>query len=296
MFHPRNRHQGRYDFDALVASSPGLAAHIRPNAYGDPSVDFADPAAVKALNRALLKAWYGLTYWDIPDDRLCPALPGRADYVHYAADLLAETNGGKVPAGPRVRALDIGVGANAVYPLIGHGEYGWSFVGADTDRTALESALRIVACNPGLIDRIALRPQQRRDHLLRGVVGDDERFDITFCNPPFHTSADEAAAGSMRKWRNLGKPAGGKTPALNFGGCPEELWCPGGEVAFVVRLIGESAAMPHAANWFTSLVAKSEHLPPILDAVRRSGAAAHRVVEMAQGAKKSRFVAWRFRR
>ena len=50
--HPRNRHQGRYDFPALIKGSPELAAFVIINPYGKQSIDFADPAAVRLFNRA----------------------------------------------------------------------------------------------------------------------------------------------------------------------------------------------------------------------------------------------------
>ena len=77
---------------------------MRPNQFGDESVDFANPAAVKALNRALLRQDYGLDYWDIPAGYLCPPIPGRADYVHYLADLLAADRGGGAPRHGRAGA------------------------------------------------------------------------------------------------------------------------------------------------------------------------------------------------
>ncbi len=294
-FHPRNRHQGRYDFEKLIALLPELATFVMPNPYGDLSIDFANPEAVKALNRALLGVYYGLAYWDIPPGFLCPPIPGRADYIHHLADLLAESRQGEIPRGPGVRVLDIGVGANAVYPIVGHGEYAWSFVGADIDAVALESARRIVESNPQLGGVVTLRRQRSRENIFAGVVTDNDRFDLTVCNPPFHASAEEAGEGSLRKWRNLGKggsPA--QTPALNFGGRAAELWCPGGEVAFVRRMITESARIPMQCRWFTTLVAKSAHLPAIHDALRRAGAAEFRTIDMAQGAKKTRFTAWSF--
>ena len=44
---------------------------------------------MKALNKALLAHFYAVKHWDIPDGFLCPPVPGRADYVHHLADLLA---------------------------------------------------------------------------------------------------------------------------------------------------------------------------------------------------------------
>src|SRR5688572_21763289 len=115
--HPRNRHQARYDFAPLIRTSPELAVFVRPNPYGDESIDFADPAAVTALNRALLKHFYGISYWQIPPGYLCPPIPGRADYIHHVADLLATSHHGSIPHGASVAVLDIGVGANCIYPI-----------------------------------------------------------------------------------------------------------------------------------------------------------------------------------
>ena len=290
--HPRNRHQGRYDFAALIAASPELGRFVVTTAHGERSIEFADPGAVKALNRALLALQYGVARWDIPAGYLCPPIPGRADYVHHLADLLAD--GGEAPRGPAVRIIDIGVGASAIYPLIGQREYGWSFVGVDIDAAALASAARVVADDPALAAAVTLRQQPRRTALLDGVLAPGERFAACLCNPPFHASAAEARAGSQRKWRNLGRAGGGR-PVLNFGGQADELWCPGGEAGFLGRLIAESVRHRDACRWFTALVSRAASLPGLLAALRSAGAS-HRVVEMGQGNKRSRMLAWRFPR
>jgi len=293
--HPRNKHQGRYDFPALIKASPELAAFVIINPYGKQSIDFANPQAVKVFNRALLKQCYGITHWDIPPDYLCPPIPGRADYLHYLADLLAAGNAGGIPRGARIRALDIGVGANCIYPLLGHREYGWQFLGADIAASAIASARAIVQSNPGLGDAIELRQQHDSAHIFQGLLQGDERFDLTLCNPPFHASAKEAASGSKRKWRNLGKlDPKRKLPVLNFGGQAAELWCQGGEAAFVARLIRESAAVGQQVLWFSSLISKAGNLPGVYSALKKTGALQVQTVEMAQGQKQSRFVAWTF--
>lgn len=293
--HPRNRHQGRYDFPALIETSPELTAFVIINPYGKESIDFANPAAVKVFNRALLKRFYGINHWDIPADYLCPPIPGRADYLHYLADLLASSNGGEIPRGAQVRALDIGVGANCIYPLLGNREYGWQFLGSDIDASAIASAKAIVQSNPGLASAIELRQQQDAGHIFQGLLHCDERFDLSLCNPPFHASAEEASSGSKRKWRNLGKlDPKRKLPVLNFGGQAAELWCQGGEAAFVSRLIAESALHAQQVFWFSSLISKASNLPGVYAALKKAGALEVRTVEMAQGQKQSRFVAWTF--
>ena len=292
--HPRNRHQGRYDFPALIKAHPDLARFTLTNPHGKPSIDFANPEAVRVFNRALLKAQYGIQHWDIPTDYLCPPIPGRADYIHVLADLLAEDNAGEIPRGAQVRALDVGVGANCIYPLLGHIDYRWRFLGTDIDATAVASAKTIVQAN-GLGKAITLRLQANRKHILTGMLQDAERFDLTLCNPPFHSSRDEATRGSQRKWKNLGKQDPARTlPVLNFGGQNNELWCEGGEIRFVTQLVAESVQYGERVLWFTSLVSKASNLPGIEAALKKAGAQAQRIVEMGQGQKQSRMVAWSF--
>lgn len=292
--HPRNRHRLGYDFPALVKACPWLEGFREMNPSGGATIDFADPEAVKALNRALFEADYGIPGWDIPPGYLCPPVPGRADYLHHLADLLAEERLGLVPLGSGIRVLDIGVGANAVYPLLGHRDYGWAFVGSDTDPRALEAARRNLAGDARLAGAVELRLQARADRIFEGVVRPGETFELSLCNPPFHGSAAEARAGSQRKWRNL-KGTRAQAPVLNFGGQGGELWCPGGEAAFLGRMIAESARIPGAIGWFTSLVSKSDHLPALRRALRQACATEIRVIPMAQGQKQSRILAWTFR-
>lgn len=285
--HPRNRFRTGYDFPRLIASSPRLAALVAPNAYGDVSVDYANPVAVTALNQALLKDAYGLE-WDVPPGYLCPPIPGRSDYLHHLADLRGTGDGA-------VAVLDIGTGANCIYPLIGAREYGWRFVGSETDPVALQWAKRLVAANPSVSDLIELRLQSSPLACFKGVTKPGERFEFSMCNPPFHESADAAAAGNRRKRRNLGQRKG-PSVVLNFGGQASELWCEGGELGFVGRMIAESAERPNLCRWFTTLVSQAAHLPRLYRSLDDVKALDVMTLEMTPGQKKSRILAWTFRR
>ena len=290
--HARNRFRTGYDFARLAAASPGLARFVARNAYGDPSIDYASPEAVKALNRALLADAYGLRHWDVPPGYLCPPIPGRSDYLHHLADLLADGEPSRIPRGPSVVVLDIGVGANCVYPLIGASEYGWRFVGADVDPVAWRAARSLAAANPSVAGLIECRLQSSPSECFAGIIAPGEVFDASMCNPPFHVSAAEAALGTARKQRHLGVP---RARGRNFGGQAGELWCEGGEVAFVRRLIVQSAAVAARCRWFTTLVSKRARLPRFYEVLRDVGARDVRTIEMAQGQKQSRILAWTFR-
>ena len=81
---------------------------------------------------------------------------------------------------------------------------------------------------------------------------------------------------------------------MNFAGQANELWCEGGELAFIQRMIKESVEFKQNVTWFTCLVSKSEHIKPIEKSLAYFKAEEVKVVNMGQGNKLSRFVAWRF--
>jgi len=293
--HPRNRYVAGYDLAVLTAMVPDLARFVITTPAGTPSIDFANPVAVKALNGALLAADYGIQAWSIPKDYLCPPIPGRGDMLHYLADLLGEGQPDGAPTGESIRVLDIGVGANGVYPLVGHGDYGWRFVGVDVDEVALANLKRILQANPELKQTIELRHQPVPDNIFVGVLRSGEKFDLTLCNPPFHASPSEAREAAQRKLKNLGLAGGkGGAPRLNFGGQNNELWYPGGERAFLTRMAEQSATIAKRCLWFSSLVSKAENLRYLEAALKKLHPADIRIIPMAQGQKVSRVVAWTF--
>ncbi|MGB5864571.1 MAG: 23S rRNA (adenine(1618)-N(6))-methyltransferase RlmF [Sulfitobacter sp.] len=288
MLHPRNKHSEGYDFVRLSAQTPELDAFTIRNPVGQTTIDFRNPLAVRMLNRALLKTHYNIDFWDIPEGYLCPPIPGRVDYIHYLADLLAESNNQEIPRGRHIKALDIGTGASLVYPLTGQSEYDWHFTGVDVDPVAIESGRQICKSNKL---QITLKRQSKPKNIFRGVIEPQDLFHVTLCNPPFHASIEKATKGTQRKWSNLGN---GRSNELNFGGQNAELWYPGGEIKFIALMVEQSMEFAHQCLWFSTLVSKKDNLQPLNRILGRAKVADFKVVEMAQGQKTSRFIAWTF--
>ena len=291
--HERNFHNDRYDFKALIQSEPSLNEFVKPNKYGDLSIDFANPQAVIALNKALLSFFYKVKNWSIPSDYLCPPIPGRSDYIHHIADLLAASNGGKIPKGSNIKGLDVGIGANCIYPIVGVSVYGWSFTGSDIDEVALKSAQNIINSNESLKENIIVKLQTNSKNIFKNIISKEDKFDFTLCNPPFHKSQKDAIAGNKRKVQNLTKQVVSKA-ALNFGGKNNELWCEGGEVAFIKKMIKESKEFSKNCLWFTTLVSRKENLDFIYDALEDIDVLEYKTINMAHGQKISRVIAWTF--
>ena len=300
--HPRNLHNNAYNFSDLVKALPALSKFVISSPKGRETIDFANPLGVKTLNAALLKYYYKIDFWDIPKGYLCPPVPGRADYIHVIADLIGGDN--KPLNAKTVRGLDIGTGANLIYPIIGSQAYGWDFVASDIDEIALKSAMLIQSSNSVLKNKIKIRRQSNPTQIFQGLVNAKEQFTFSMCNPPFHASAQEATAGSQRKNRNLHRnklkrnPAGiAQSPAkakLNFAGQNNELWCKGGELEFIKDMVRQSLEYKEQIKWFTTLVSKKDNLEAIQNALKAVNPAVVKIVNMEQGSKISRIVAWQF--
>ncbi|MEH6680202.1 MAG: 23S rRNA (adenine(1618)-N(6))-methyltransferase RlmF [Sediminicola sp.] len=285
--HLKNLHNSAYDFKRLIGKNPDLAPYVFVNQYGTTTVDFSRTEAVLQLNRALLMLHYGLSNWNVPEGHLCPPVPSRADYIHYLADHIKGDAIGKT-----VKGLDIGTGANAIYAILGAQIYNWKMVGTDISTESMAAANRNIEATGGLSEKIQLRQQSDPAHIFKGILLEGEYYDFTLCNPPFHSSAEDALKGTVRKTENL---HGSAEVGRNFGGTAHELWCNGGEALFIKRMIKESVAYGHQVGWFSSLVSKKEHLPKIISQLRKLKGV-HAIVPMERGNKKTRFIAWKFDR
>lgn len=284
--HLKNIHKGNYDFAALMEAHPDLKQFVHLNQFGIKTIDFANPEAILHLNKALLKKDYGITYWELPDNNLCPPIPGRADYILYLADLLLDN---KVDL-KEVKGLDIGAGASCIYPILAARIFHWKMIGIDINSNSVKSAEDIVRLNSGLKNFIQIKKQPDNAHIFKNLIEEGDNFDFSMCNPPFYSSEEEAFKSNLKKIKGLGIS---EKPSLNFGGKANELWCNGGESLFIKRMIKESVAFQKQVKWFTSLISKKENLPRIYKQLNKLGAA-HQTVEMEQGNKKSRFIAWSF--
>ncbi|MDQ3193332.1 MAG: 23S rRNA (adenine(1618)-N(6))-methyltransferase RlmF [Bacteroidota bacterium] len=291
--HPRNKHRERYNFKELIESYIELAHYVKPNTYGDESLDFFNPKAVKALNTALLKHYYNIDFWSVPENYLCPPIPGRVDYIQYVADLLSRNNNGIIPTGKQIKCLDIGVGASCIYPILGNKEYGWSFVGSDIDPVSIEYASKIIEMNSALQGQIELRVQKNKSDIFYGIIQKEEQFDLCVCNPPFHASLEEAKSANLRKLSNLKNKKVTKA-SLNFGGQNNELWTEGGEEKFVRDMINQSTNFSTSCFWFTTLISKKENLKSAYYELKKAKAIDVKTIEMGQGNKISRILAWTF--
>ena len=149
-------------------------------------------------------------------------------------------------------------------------------MGSDIDPLSIENARKIVTCNPVLAHKIDLRLQKDNRKIFDGIIAPDEYFDVTICNPPFHSSREEAEDGTLRKLSSL-KGETVKKAKLNFGGNANELWCEGGELRFLLNM-----------------GSKEKNLDKLYAKLKAVHASEYKIIRMYQGTKSSRILAWRF--
>lgn len=277
MFHAENRFAGPHDLDALAACTPALKPHLRPHPTAGFTIDWQSPEAVQLLNRALLESAYEVKEWRVASGHLCPAVPGRMEYLVQVVAALAM----KRPV-PRLNLLDVGTGATGIYAVLAAAEWNWEVVASDVDQRSIQALCQITAANP----QLAIQPRLQPDpaSCFAHAIGPHELIDLTVCNPPFYADADEARRERTRAAR------GGEA----FAGTPSELICPGGEHGFLHRMAKESQAWGHRILWFSSLVAQNRHATGLSQSLKKLGAADVRVLPLETAGKRARVVLWTF--
>lgn len=279
-FHPKNKFNYGYDFFKLIKVNPNLKLFVFKNQYDEVTIDFSNPKAVKELNKTLLFTYDIISFWNFPDENLCPPIPGRLDYILHLADLL------KIQKDTTI--LDIGTGATCIYPLLGVAEFNWNFVASDIDIKSLHTAKDIVVEN-NLENKIEIRHQKNKQHILKGIINDEDSLSAVICNPPFYNSAQEATKANTRKNRNLGNKN-----IRNFSGNHNELWYTGGEKAFLHNYLYESSLIKNKRIWFTSLVSKKENVKSLEKSSKKLNVKIFKEIPMQQGNKVTRIVCWQF--
>ncbi|RVX75956.1 hypothetical protein B0A52_00313 [Exophiala mesophila] len=312
---PEDRYKTDVDFTSLALQYPEFAKRLKSNGQ----LDFSDPESVRQLTKSLLHRDFSLKI-DLPDDRLCPPVPNRFNYILFIHHLLASTtptakprrtskssisnpNLQPRPRPPRpILLLDIGTGASAIYPLLGTRQYpNWYFLATELDDKSRSYAHDNITQN-SLSGRIQLIDTDSTGSILIPDLTPDyfrckpsgssssstskSKLDILLTNPPFYTSPSDLALSATSKSR---------PPNSSCTGSPVEMIVAGGEVGFVTRLIRESLLPRNRSSirWFSSMLGKLSSVGRVVGVLRGNGCGNYAVTEFVQGQKTRRWcVAW----
>lgn len=278
--HPRNPYRGKDpNHEQLVDQFPELKQYLRPaKRKGDrPTLALTtNPAAAIAYNCALLKRDFGIN-WSIPVGRLCPPIASRVNYVLWVQDLIKLNRPKTQPSVDRVVGIDIGTGANAIYPLLGTAlDSTWHFVATDVDESALSLAKKNMEANPRLQRRIKLKRVSEDARVQAALPPGDGMIDFCMCNPPFFESALDV------RIRPDGSTAGTRS----------ELVCQGGEEGFVSGIVRDSVKLGRRVRWYTSMFGKKASVKSTLKLIREAGFTNIATTQFLQGRTTRWGIAW----
>ncbi|TEB27288.1 hypothetical protein FA13DRAFT_1794910 [Coprinellus micaceus] len=308
--HPRNPYNEALDFKLLASKYPPLQAHVNQNG----GIDFLDPAAQRALTKAILKTDFDLDV-ELPDDRLCPPVPNRLNYVLWIEDIVEATRKFTNPS-RGVSGLDVGTGASAIYPLLCCRQNPiWKMFATEIDPTSLSRAQRNVSTN-GLDGRIHISRATANDtdssspssHIFGPLFADPNlEIDFTMCNPPFYSSAAEIHNSKTEKEDEAFSVCSGSTNEMiysppcsssssavasslpsPYAECERE----GGEVAFVARMVEESLVKRGRCGWYTSMLGKMSSVPKIVGLLKAVGITNYAVTQFVQGQTRRWALGW----
>ncbi|RXK36723.1 hypothetical protein M231_06030 [Tremella mesenterica] len=270
--HPLNRYRHPPDFSSLAKSYPPLEEYVQNTDHGS-IIDFHDSASLRTLTEALLhNDWQYVI--SIREDRLCPTIANRLDYLLRVLELenyLPSTHSSPL------RVVDIGTGHVAIYPLILHRLRPQAKIyGTEVDSVSFEHASETLRKNE-IEGSVKLMLRNEKDMIL--PLNEIGEVDFIICNPPFFGSMNEMEEGqAMKKLGAYGAPTGAQV----------ELITPGGEVEFVRRMIDESLQFGEKCSWYTSLIGKYSSLSPLVSHLRSQGCTNY----LVQSFKPSRTVRW----
>jgi 23S rRNA (adenine1618-N6)-methyltransferase len=253
-------------------------------------LDFQDPATIYALSKAILRADFGLQL-EVPDDRLCPPIPNRWNYVTWIHGLIDSTSPDYsygYNAERKITGLDLGTGASAIYTMLClQSRPNWTMCATDIDKKSFESAARNLALN-NLMTRTTLLQTTELNAMIPLTGLGVQRLDFTMCNPPFFTDiADMSASlkGEGKTWK----------PNAVCTGTEVEMVCPDGDLGFVTKIVNESLVLKDKVQWYTSMLGKLNSAKAIIDLLKKYGITNWAVGVINTGSSTKRWiVAWSF--
>jgi len=281
--HPRNPYRTPPDFLTLAEGYPALKPHLIRNAAGV-TIDFHDISAQRCLTQALLHRDFGLDL-TVPDDRLCPPVPNRLNYILWIEDIMNYISTDN-RQGTTLMGLDIGTGASAIYPLLGCKlKQLWQYIATDIDAHSLEYAQANIKLN-GLEQRIKTLQVLPQGPILPPDVFDIRpQIDFAMCNPPFYSDREEVLRSAEAK--ELG-------PNAVCTGADTEMITPGGEIAFVGRIVKESIVLKTQCRWYSSMLGKLSSLQVVVALLREEKVDNYAITEFVQGKTRRWAIAWSF--
>ena len=240
------------DFSLLIKKFPELTKYtLLKNEDGEYSFNWSDNKLSLLITKCILDFYFKIKYYSIPNNFLIPPVPSRLNYINLIKTLLISFNILTSKEENEIIGIDIGTGANLIYPLLGYSLYKWKFICSEINNEAFENSIKIIKENK-LEEYIKLIKQKYKNYIFVGIINREKKYTFSICNPPYYDYEDE-----------IKKEDKNKNCEYNF----DEIYYKNGEVGFFNKYFQESLCYSKNIFLFTYLIGKKSNAEKIYDQI-----------------------------
>ena len=232
----------------LIKEFPELKKYIikhNDNELEEFTFDWNNSDLSLLMTKSILNYYFNIKYYHIPKGFLIPPIPSRLNYLNLIFTLLKDISE------ENVIGIDIGTGANIIYPLLGNSLYNWKFICSEINNESYNNAKIILEKN-NLEQKINLIKQDNKNNIFLGILNREKKYIFSMCNPPYYDYEQEIKIEDKKRDNEF-----------NF----DEVYYEKGELGFFQRYFEESICYKKNIFLNTILIGKKSNSEIIYDKI-----------------------------
>ena len=235
------------DFLILIKEFPELKKYIikHDEKIEEFSFDWSNNDLSLLMTKSILNYYFNIKYYDIPKGFLIPPVPSRLNYLNLINELIKDIEK------ENIIGVDIGTGANIIYPILGNSIYNWKFICSEINNESYNNAKLILQKN-NLEENINLIKQENKNNIFVSIINQENKYTFSMCNPPYYDYEQEIKIEDKKR-----------DTEYNF----DEVYYEKGELGFFERYFEESICYKKNIFLFTILIGKKSNSEIIYDKI-----------------------------
>ena len=238
------------DFLTLIKEFPELKKYIlKQNEDNEEEFqfDWSNNELSLLMDKSILNYYFNIKYYDIPKGFLIPPIPSRINYINLINSIITKLI--KDIDIKNIIGIDIGTGANIIYPILGYSIYKWKFICTEINKEAYNNAKLILQKN-NLENNINIIKQNNKDNIFISILNRENKYIFSMCNPPYYNYENEIKLEDKKRDNEY-----------NF----DEIYYKNGEYGFFQRYFEESICYKNNVFLYTILIGKKINAENIYD-------------------------------
>ena len=238
------------DFLTLIKEFPELKKYIlkqNEDNEGEFQFDWSNNELSLLMDKSILNYYFDIKYYDIPNGFLIPPIPSRINYINLINSIITKLI--KDIDIKNIIGIDIGTGANIIYPILGYSIYKWKFICTEINKEAYNNAKLILQKN-NLENNINIIKQNNKDNIFISILNRENKYIFSMCNPPYYNYENEIKLEDKKRDNEY-----------NF----DEIYYKNGEFGFFQRYFEESICYKNNVFLYTILIGKKINAENIYD-------------------------------